>query len=176
MDFAKTLEKVHDFCERENLQFSLVGGLGLQAYGLSRATFDLDLAFSTSAQPGIIRFLEGMGYETLHRSTGFSNHVHTDPALGRVDVIYVDDATARRLFEKPSTQWKLGTLAISVPRAEYLAAMKVHAMKNDPTRTFKELADIQFLMSLPGFDEEELKGYFSRAGLLERFNELKKTR
>jgi hypothetical protein len=28
--------------------------------------------------------------------------------------------------------------------------MKVHAMKNDPSHRFQELADIQFLMKLPG--------------------------
>jgi hypothetical protein len=37
-----------------------------------------------------------------------------------------------------------------VPRPEHLAAMKVQAMKNDPSRTFQDLADIQALLSLPG--------------------------
>jgi hypothetical protein len=61
-----------------------------------------------------------------------------------------------------------------VPRPEHLAAMKIHAMKNDPSRTFQELADIQYLLRLPGVDELEIRGYFEKSGLLEKFDELKK--
>lgn len=64
---------------------------------------------------------------------------------------------------------------ILVPRAEHLAAMKIHAMKSDPSRTFKELADIQFLLGLPGIDEQEIRGCFEKEGLKGRFDELKKT-
>jgi hypothetical protein len=59
-----------------------------------------------------------------------------------------------------------------VPRPEHLAAMKVQAMKNDPRRRLRELADIQFLLGLPGVDAREIRGYFERAGLLDRYDEL----
>jgi hypothetical protein len=36
------------------------------------------------------------------------------------------------------------------------------------------MADIQFLLRLPGVDEEEIRGYFERAGLLERYHEIKR--
>jgi hypothetical protein len=52
--------------------------------------------------------------------------------------------------------------------------MKVHAMKNDPARTLQDLADIQFLLAVPGVDEDEVRGYFERAGLRDRFDELKR--
>lgn len=47
-------------------------------------------------------------------------------------------------------------------------------MAMDPARTFKELADLQFLLGLPGIDEAEIRGYFERRGFLGRFDELKK--
>ena len=50
--------------------------------------------------------------------------------------------------------------------------MKVHAMKNDPTRTFQEMADIQFLMKLPGVDRDQIREYFEESGQAERFHEL----
>jgi hypothetical protein len=59
-----------------------------------------------------------------------------------------------------------------VPKPEHLAAMKVHAMSNDPSRVFQDMADIQFLMKLPGVDREEIRRYFEDAGQLERFHEL----
>jgi hypothetical protein len=54
--------------------------------------------------------------------------------------------------------------------------MKVLAMKNDPSRVFKDLADIQALLDLPGVDEREVRGYFVRHGLLARFEDLQRAR
>ena len=52
--------------------------------------------------------------------------------------------------------------------------MKVHAMKNDPSRSLREMADIQFLLGLPGIDEAEVRSYFEQSGLLERYLEIKR--
>lgn len=50
--------------------------------------------------------------------------------------------------------------------------MKVQAIKEAPERTWQDLADIGFLLQLPGVDRGEAAGYFERAGLLERWYEL----
>jgi hypothetical protein len=42
-----------------------------------------------------------------------------------------------------------------VPKPEHLIAMKVQAIKNDPRRAFKDLADVQALMRLPEVDDAE---------------------
>ncbi len=52
--------------------------------------------------------------------------------------------------------------------------MKVLAMKNDSTRRFQELADIQFLLGLPSVDIELVKTHFERYGLVKDFDELRK--
>ena len=63
---------------------------------------------------------------------------------------------------------------VPVPRPEHLITMKVHAMKNDPSRTLRDMADIQFLLSLPGIDEAEVRAYFEQSGLLERYRDIKR--
>jgi hypothetical protein len=47
-------------------------------------------------------------------------------------------------------------------------------MKNDPSRTFQEMADLQFILGLAGVDVGEIRKHFERHGLLERFDELRK--
>ena len=110
--------------------------MALHTYGYSRATNDVDLLVGRDAQDRLIAFLEKRGFETLHRSDGYSSHLHANPDLGRLDVIYVDEDTRGKMFAEA--------------RPASLAAMKIHAMKNDPSRAFQEMADIQFLMRLPG--------------------------
>ena len=59
-----------------------------------------------------------------------------------------------------------------IPSPEHLAAMKGLAMKNDPSRTFRELADIQFLLTLPGVSRDDIRRHFAHHNLMEKFNEL----
>jgi hypothetical protein len=173
LDFGKVLGTLASFFEREGHRYAVVGAFGLHAYGLTRATLDLDLATESAAQPKLVAFLESLGYETLYRSAGYSNHVHALPDLGRLDFVYVESETARVLFSG-GTVLQLGEHRVPVPRPEHLVAMKVHAMKNDPSRTLREMADIQFLLSLPSIDEAEARAYFEQSGLLERYLEIKR--
>jgi hypothetical protein len=174
VDLERVVPLVVDFLGGEGHPVALVGALALHAHGVTRATVDLDLVTLREAQPALVAFLEGAGYETLHRSEGYSNHAHGDPALGRVDVIYVDPATGRHLFGGSRVQLDIAGRRLPVPRAEHLIAMKVQAIKNDPRRAFKDLADVQALMRLPEIDEAEVRGYFARAGLEARYDELKR--
>jgi hypothetical protein len=169
------VEAVAGFLEREGAPFALAGAFALHAYGLSRATTDLDFVTDSGARDGLIAFLESLGYETLYASPGYSNHMHPEPAMGRLDFIYVNGDTSRRLFSARGATLRFGSLELPVPRAEHLAAMKIHAMKNDPGRTLQEMADIRFLLQLPGVDGEEIRGYFEKAGLGEKYDEIRRT-
>ncbi len=174
MDFAKVLAEIARFFEHEGARFSLAGAFALRAHGLGRLTSDLDLAVEAKVQPALLLFLDSLGYERLHVSEGYSNHLHPDAAWGRLDFIYLDLGTADAMFRGALRTNIFPGVEVLVPRAEHLAAMKIHAIKMDPVRTFKELADIQFLCGLPGVDEREIRGYFEKQGLLGRFDEIKK--
>ncbi len=175
MDFAAVLETVTGFLDGKGVRYAVIGGVALAAYGLPRTTVDLDLVVEAEAQEALISFLEPLGFATLHRSSGYSNHVHPDPARGRLDFAYVRGETSQKLFadcrERPGPRDKL----IPVPKPEHLAAMKVLAFKNDPARTFQDMADIRFLLTLPGVDRAEVRGSFERHGLGERFDEIERT-
>jgi hypothetical protein len=91
---------------------------------------------------------------------------------GGVDLIYVDEQTAGLLFPACTQRLQLGRREAPVPRAEHLAAMKVQAMLNDPSRLMQDLADVQHLLRIPGTDRAEARGYFERAGLTEWHDKL----
>jgi hypothetical protein len=65
---------------------------------------------------------------------------------------------------------------LDVPRPEHLAAMKVLAMKNDPSRTFSELADIAYLTRIPGVDRESIAAEFDRHGMRGLWDEIERPR
>lgn len=173
MEVRRVAQTLRDFFTEHDVPFAVVGGFGLHAYGLTRATFDLDLLTAAEAQAELVSFMEGLGYRTLHRSAGYSNHAHGDAAWGRVDFIYVRGDTARELFASLRSFELSPGLELPVPRPEHLAALKVHAMKSDPERRYQDMADLRFLLRLPGIDTAEMRAQFAKRGMLEIFHELK---
>jgi hypothetical protein len=175
VDFARVLENVCGFLEERGVRYAVIGGLGLAAYGMPRTTLDVDLVVDGEAQEELLAFLGRLGYATVHLSEGYSNHEHPDPDWGSVDIVYVSGETSQRLFGGVRTMRGPRGRDLPIPRPEHLAAMKVLAMKNDPARTLQELTDIRFLLKLPGVDRDEVRGYFERHGLEERYRELQQT-
>ena len=84
----------------------------------------------------------------------------------------MDAETAERLFPFCLQRLALGRREAPVPRPEHLAAMKVQAMRNDPSRLLQDLADVQYLLRLAGTDRMEVRGYFEGAGLTEWYDKL----
>ena len=116
MDFFAVLKRIGDRLELEGQPFALVGGLGLAALGITRATLDLDLLVSARGQDAVIDFMEELGYETLHRSTGYSNHLHAEEAFGRVDFVYVRGDTEKKIFAGALRMEGPGGAGVLVPR------------------------------------------------------------
>ena len=173
MDVSRVLHLVRPFFESRGEPYALVGGLALLAYGAPRATFDVDLLAPRRTRDDLVAFLEGRDFETLSIQPGFSNHQHSDPALGRVDVIYVSGTTADAVFAGCSRKAITAAVEAPVPRPEHLLAMKAQAFAKDNTR-YSDLADLQFLLSLPDLDPVEARGYFESAGIAEYFERLRR--
>lgn len=172
MDLGAVLRRIAAHLEEEKQPFALVGALALAALGQPRATLDLDLLISADAQETVVELMESLGYETLHRSTGYSNHLHEDPAWGRVDFVYVRGATREKIFSTARRVAGPDGVPVLVPRPEHLAAMKILAVKNDPGRKHQELADIARLLELPGVDRDEVRGYFEEHDLGDLWHEI----
>ena len=172
MDFVGVLDRVDAFLTARGRRFALVGGVALAVYGNPRLTLDLDIVTEAEGQEALVAWMESTGYTTLYRSSGFSNHLHSSREWGRVDFIYVRDETATKLFAGVAVAPGPGGRPVPVPRKEHLIAMKVQAMKNDPTRTLQDMSDVAYLLKLDRTDQKEAREYFVQAGLLERWEEI----
>ncbi len=165
MDVRRVITEIDGFLESHGHRWALAGALALHAYGYGRATADVDLVTESAAQPGLVAFLEALGYHTLHVSEAYSNHAHPQATWGRVDVIYVSGPTADHLFGEARRTEGLLEHPVRVPSPEHLAAMKALAIRNDPSRKLREMADIAFLLGLPGVDRRRVKRFFAGYGL-----------
>ena len=172
MKFKKTFQLLIDFFERERIDYALIGAFALKAYGYTRATQDVDFIARQKDQKKIIINLESLGFETLYSSTGYSNHLHPLSGLGRIDFVYVKGDTAESIFKEAVRILLFDNLTVPVVRPEHIVALKVFAMKNDPDRALREMADIKELLSLPEINLQEVQKYFEKYGQMEKYYDI----
>ena len=172
MDFVAGLDLIAGFLARRAGRSAVIGGIALAAYGNPRTTIDLDFIVEGDLQDDLIAFLESEGFETLFRSSGYSNHQHPDPERGRLDFVYIRGETTEKIFSECRRLPGPGGITILVPKPEHLAVLKAQAMKNDPARAPSDLADVRFLLGLPGIDRGLIREYFERLDQGGLFDEL----
>src|SRR3712207_7577999 len=61
--------------------------------------------YTTLFRSVLIKFMESLGYKTVYRSSGYSNHSHAEPRWGDVDFVYIRGETSRKIFaDRKSTR------------------------------------------------------------------------
>ena len=154
-------------------RWMLAGGFAMAAWGSTRTTVDLDLVVDEAVRADLGPRLSNAGFATDYDGEGFTNLMHQDPELGRLDLLWVEGSTRARLFEAAVTRTGPDGEPCLVPSPEHLAAMKLKAIRNQPTRVFRDGEDLRLLLSLPGIDENDIRESFERSGLLELYYRLK---
>jgi hypothetical protein len=171
MSIKDLIIRLSVYFKKENIDYAVVGAFALYAYGYTRTTKDVDFITRFKYQDAIIEHLESIGFETLHRSEGFSNHLHATSS-DRVDFVYIDEETAKPIFESIKNKLVLEDIEVPVVSPEHLIALKLFAIQNDPDRKFRELGDIKEIIHLTQPNKSEVKKYFQKYGLEHYYNEI----
>ncbi|HQQ78222.1 MAG TPA: hypothetical protein PLB01_12785 [Thermoanaerobaculia bacterium] len=175
MDLRRVLGVVSSACGAAGARWAVIGGVAMNAYGHARTTFDFDVASEARLREDLLRRLQTEGFRLLNDVPAFSNLFHDDRDLGRLDFLWLDEKTSERVFAESRTLPIWGE-NIPVASPEHLVAMKVQAVASSPTRVFRDGADLQFLLKVPGIDDNRVREFFEGAGLLELLGRLRPRR
>ena len=165
-----------EISEKAHFPILLIGGYALQAYGVSRQTMDVDVLVSEAHAEAVDTALQRAGYSQLVRSEIFVRYRHPSMAVEDVDVLYVNDDTAKRMSER-AMPWVSGEATYLVPALSHLVAMKLHAIRSNPQREPRDFADIvELVRANPGhLGQDELHALCAKygpAGVWEKFKEI----
>ena len=152
------------------IEFVVIGGFALHAFGSTRMTKDADFLVRERNQGDIAAFLDSLGFERVHASSGFSNHIH--PLGWRVDFVYVNDGTADSIFSDSREMFVFNDLALPVPSAEHLLALKLFAADNDPDRKLQDLADARTVIKNAAIPTQTVRELCTRYHMEDHFNDL----
>jgi hypothetical protein len=173
MDAARLLAVLRPHFEATGARWMLAGGFAVAAWGSARTTLDLDLVVDEGSRDALVPRIVAEGFEVCNDVEGFTNLQHPDPALGRLDLLWVKGETSRQLFEAAVSRSGPDAKLILVPKPEHLIAMKLRAIQSRAARVIRDGPDLQHLLGLPGIDHNEVRGYFEKAGLVELYDRLK---
>ena len=171
MDLKDIFESMTDFFKREKMDYGVIGAFALYAYGYVRATRDIDFITRIEHQNRIISFLESLGFETLLKSTAFSNHLHAIGAV-KVDIMYVEGTTADDIFKSTKNRMIFKDFSVPVVSAEHLVAMKLFAIQNNSERKFKDFSDIKEILLHTTYNKSVVREYFKKYGQESYFEEI----
>ena len=170
LSLKEVCQSVSDYFKREQFDYAIIGAFALYGYGYVRATKDVDFITRLQYESNIVAFLESLGFETLHRSESFSNHLHPIGAA-RVDIMYVDGKTADEILSSTKEMILFNNVTVPVVSAEHLVALKLFAGQNNSERLFKELSDIKELLARSKVNPLTVKNYFAKYGMEKYYDE-----
>jgi len=161
MNLSGVLDRIARLLREHDVEFAVIGGLALAAYGAARATIDLDLLVGGEDGDRLHGILAALGYETLHRSANVANYASQEPLDGRIDVLFVRRARGRAILSRARALPILHRDDLRVVDASDLIGLKVQSSSNDPARRRTDMADIeQLLRRAPELDLERVREYF----------------
>lgn len=175
MDFISVFQMILENLQREKIDFALIGGLALQAAGISRATYDIDMLILSENSRKIKEVMSGLGFRLLHESEDVLNFASDNIRLGRVDFLLAHRKYALAMLKRAGEKEVLGgRFKAKVIRLEDQIGLKVQSSSNDPRRWFRDMSDIELLIknNYARLDLDVLREYFRLFDREEELNQI----
>lgn len=164
----EAIQRVAAILEREHVAYAFIGGIALNAWGIPRATFDLDLAASVDAA-GARALLDAFSEQGFVVdpvfATGFRDriagmeklhvHVPAGPTLMAIDIFVATTPFLSSLLERKQSI-ELGAGRISICTAADLILLKLVADRP------KDRVDVQNVLAVQGVPERDYLDRWAR--------------
>jgi predicted nucleotidyltransferase len=134
------------------LQFLVIGGHAIIAYGYERQTGDLDLLVRRTDQKKWADLLISLGCNLVHEQDPFAQFSPSSNFGWPVDLMFGNEQTFSGMLAEAKESTVTG-IAVKIPSLEHLIALKLHALKNTHGRRgLKDLVDVVSLLEANKID------------------------
>ena len=124
------------------LQFLVIGGQAVIAYGYPRMTADVDLLVREADRQKWDELITTLGYRPHHLQRAFHMYNPIGDDRTGVDLMLVNESTFAKLLDK-TTDTKIGGTPVRIPSLRNLIALKLHALRHgDEYRYSRDFVDV----------------------------------
>ena len=119
----------------------LIGGFAVNYHKVTRQTIDVDFLITEDDFEKILDMLNKEGFKVEYRNEVFAGLSDREGYIMDLDFMFVEKDTIDKII-KESEPASIGTQKFLVPSVRHLIALKLHAMKYNAKRQYKDLLDI----------------------------------
>ncbi len=178
MDFEKVLQFIiNDFSEND-VRYALIGGFAMGAFGIIRATMDLDILIDRNDLPAVEQIMGARLYRCVYKTENVSQYISDLKVFGQIDFLHafrhISLSMLQRARQLPVYE---GRFTVPVLAPEDIIGLKIQALSNDPSRERLEAADIQLIIEHFGknIDWGLLQEYFQLFNKVNEYEAFKKS-
>jgi len=154
----KILDTLAIGARERGLQFLVIGGHAVNAYGERRQTGDLDILVREADRKAWLNLVTSMGYSLFHQHEAFLQFRPSKLAVWPLDLMLVEDRTFDGLLAESAEVNFGGAQNVRIPSIEHLIALKLNVLKQvGRERELKDLADIVALVRIGKFEVKDKK-------------------
>ena len=175
MDFTSVFEYLFKEFQKEKVDFAIIGGFALQAYGLARTTQDIDFLVLVDNKDKVKDIMTKGEFNLLHESNDVLSFVGSRPVLGRVDFLLAQRKYTNEMLKRAVEKNVFdGQFKVKFIKIEDQIGLKVQASSNDPTRYHQDMADVEELIknNQSVLDMNIIKEYFSIFNRVDEFDKI----
>jgi len=174
MDFEKVIKTIIGKLIQQNIQFAVIGGFALGAWGIMRSTVDLDLLILANDMDKVDSILKESFYECVYKSENVSQYVSDLKPLGQIDILHAFRDTSISIIKRAKKLKAFDRYEIPVAIPEDIIGLKLQALANDKSREDMEYFDIDMILKYlnegeKNVDWDLLKEYFSLFNFNEKY-------
>jgi hypothetical protein len=168
MSLKATLEIAKNIFRSEKIPFALIGGFALGAYGIAKATADVDFMADGSRHEDIVKKFKEKGFSLSFDSTEILQFC----GPGHVDVLLANRPLSKAMIQNAKIDKEL---QVPVADAEDIIALKIQAYTNEYSRELRDKADIVDIIRIKkDLDWQRVKNYAKLFQKEEELEDLKR--
>lgn len=132
---------IADVFDQAKVPFVLVGGFAVNYYKATRATADVDILTTEENFQKTLPLFQEVGYDQTVKQHLFARLRNNLAKFIDIDILFVDERTFDGVIHEAKEILVEGA-KLRVPSLNHLIALKLHSIKHNPEREFRDLWDI----------------------------------
>ena len=141
MKYPDIFHMVSDIFNKNGVTCVLIGGFAVNFHKVQRASMDVDFLTTRKKFEAVFGFLEKEGFKKFSEHENFAQLENDKEYLGKLDFMFVDQDVLDKIA-KEGKQVVIAGQDFKVPSLFHLIALKLHTVKFEKKREYKDLMDI----------------------------------
>ncbi len=151
MHFETVLKHLLELFKEKEVEYALIGGVGLGLLGIQRATVDLDFMILIKDIGLVDKYMLSHGYSCLVKNDEFGSYLSKNPILGRVDFMFANTGMGQKMLKRSLLKTYSDELSqVAVLQPEDIIGLKLLALTNNKKRFGKDALDIKEIFRVYG--------------------------